>query len=104
IRYAVTGRFDEEAVGTVRVVPDGQPSESYPLKFAERTGDKAAVYEAKLPASSVPFAFRARLQDGRARGDSGHVRFEPRPVVDQVAAAVVLPSFVGLNPQGRRYG
>src|SRR5262249_43249116 len=31
------------------------------------------------------------------------VRFEPRPVVDSVAAALVLPSFVGLSPKGQRY-
>jgi hypothetical protein len=103
IRYAVTGRYDKDAVGTVRVVPDGQPAENYPLKFAEESPDDAAIYEAKLPASSVAFSFRARLQDGRTRGDPGRVRFEPRPVVDQIAASVVLPSFVGLNPAGKRY-
>jgi hypothetical protein len=104
IRYALAGRFDKDAVGTVRVVPDGQPAESYPLKFAEVLPDESAIYEAKLPASSVAFSFRARLQDGRTRGDPGRVRFEPRPVVDAVEAAVVLPSFVGLNPKGQRYG
>jgi hypothetical protein len=103
IRYAVTGRYDPEAVGTVRVVPDGQPAESYPLKFAEALPDDAAVYEAKVPASSVAFAFRARLQDGRTRGGDGRVRFEPRPVVEQITASVVLPSFVGVNPAGKRY-
>ncbi len=103
IRFKVTGRYDEEAIGTVRVMPDGQPSESYPLKFAEKIGDDEAVYTATLPASSVPYAFKARLQDGRTRGDNGRVRFEPRPVVDSVSAAVVLPSFVGVNPKGMRY-
>ncbi len=103
IRFKVTGRYDEEAVGTVRVMPDGQPSESYPLKFAEKIGDDEALYTATLPASSVPFAFKARIQDGRTRGDNGRVRFEPRPVVDSVSAAVVLPSFVGVNPKGMRY-
>ena len=92
LRFTVTGRFDEEAVGSVRVSPEGQPADTYPLAFESKTDDGTATYAAKLPPSSVPFTFRARLQDGRTRGAPGEVRFEARPVVKDVAAWLQLPA------------
>jgi hypothetical protein len=97
LRFDVTGRVADDAVGTVRVYPDGQPPESFPLTLTERIGEEHAVFSAKLPPSSVPFIFRARLADGRTR-QLGHVRFEPRPVVTEVNAWVLLPKYV--DPKG----
>jgi hypothetical protein len=102
LKFRVKGEYNENATGQVRVRPQGLPSESYPVSFAEKVSDTEAVFTAKLPASSVPFTFRATLQDGRTKSD-GHVRFEPRPVVDSVAAVVVYSEFVGLDPKGKPY-
>jgi hypothetical protein len=99
VRFRVTGAYREDSVGTVRVTPDGQPAESYPLAFDARADDGSAAFVAKLPAASVPFSFRARLRDGRTRAD-GHVRFEPRPVVTTVEAWLRLPAYV--DPDGKR--
>jgi hypothetical protein len=104
LRFTVAGRFDERAEGRVRVEPEGQPADTYPLTFESKTDDGTATYAAKLPPSSVPFTFRARLQDGRTRGGPGEVRFEPRPVVQDIAALIILPEYVGRNPEGKRYG
>lgn len=95
--FDVTGRVADDATGSVRVSPEGQPAETFPLTLAKRTDDEHAVFAAKLPPSSVPFTFRARLSDGRTR-QPGQVRFEPRPVVTEVNAWVLLPKYV--DPKG----
>jgi hypothetical protein len=97
LRFEVTGRVPDGATGTVRVFPEGQPSETFPLTLAKRIDEGRAVFAAKLPPSSLPFTFRARLADGRTR-TPGHVRFEPRPVVTEVNAWVLLPKYV--DPKG----
>ena len=99
LTFTVTGRFDEAAVGTVRVEPDGQPADTYPLTFESKTSDETATYVAKLPPSSVAFTFHARLQDGRTR-TPGAVRFEARPVVKDLSAWLLLPAYV--DPDGKR--
>ena len=71
-----------------------------PRFMLSRADDGTATYAAKLPPSSVPFTFRARLQDGRTRGAPGEVRFEARPVVKDVAAWLRLPAYV--DPDGKR--
>lgn len=99
LTFDISGRFKEESTGLVDVYPDGQPSESYTLKFAERTGEDTAKFIAELPPSSASFTFRARLDDGRTR-KPGEVAFEPRPVVNEVLAWLRMPAYV--DPEGKR--
>ena len=101
VRFRVTGRYDDRAVGRVRVRPEGEPTEDYPLTFLSIDAD-GAVFAAKVPPSSRPFAYRGWLQDGRSR-TAGSIRFEPRPVVDSIAAMVILPDYVGKTPDGQPY-
>ncbi|MGL4424619.1 MAG: hypothetical protein ACRCZF_28455, partial [Gemmataceae bacterium] len=98
LRFRVTGAFTTEAVGNVRVMPEGQPAEDYILTY-EKPDDTAGIFYTKLPASSLPFTFRAKLRDGRSRHEH-QVRFEPRPVVQELNAWLVLPSYV--DPEGKR--
>jgi hypothetical protein len=98
--FEVTGPVADIDTGTVRVFPEGQPAETFTLALAQRIDDEHTVYTAKLPPSSVPFEFRARLADGRTR-TPGHVRFAPRPVVTEVNAWVLLPKYVDPKGQNR---
>lgn len=102
VRIRVTGQFNPDAVGTIRVKPEGQPTEEYALKYFSTETDDTAIYTATVPPSSSPFTYRAWLQDGRTR-QPGAVRFEPRPVVQSIAAMVILPDYVGKTPDGRPY-
>lgn len=97
LRFEISGRVADDATGTVQVFPEGQPSETFPLTLAKRIDEEHAVFTATLPPSSLPLTFRARLADGRTR-QPGHVRFEPRPVVTEVNAWVLLPKYV--DPKG----
>lgn len=99
LTFDVVGPVDEDTEGTVRVMPEGQPAETFPAKFAARTGEDRARFVAKLPPSSSPFAFRAWIADGRTRSTS-NVRFDTRPGVKELAAWVLLPSYV--DPEGKR--
>ena len=102
VRFRATGQYDSDATGSIRVRPEGQPTEDYPLRFSSHDGDRGAIYTATVPPSSQPFSFRGWLQDGRSRS-SGQVRFEARPVVDRITAHVILPEYVGKTPEGKRY-
>ena len=102
VRYRVTGRFDPERTGTVRVSPEGQPTDEYTLAIEKDNGDGSATYAATLPPSSIDFTFKARLQDGRTRSP-GSVRFEPPPQVTDLEAWVLLPSYLGKRPDGSSY-
>ncbi|MFO0937692.1 MAG: hypothetical protein U0798_14395 [Gemmataceae bacterium] len=102
LQFRVTGKYDPDAVGSVRVRPEGQPSEDYQLRFSTHDGDNAAIYTATVPPSSKSFTYRGWLQDGRSR-TAGQVHFEPRPVVEQIQAEVILPEYVGKTPSGHRY-
>jgi hypothetical protein len=102
IRYEVSGRIKDERVGSVRVSPDGLPSDEYPLAFEERISEDKAIFAAKVPPSTVGFDFRAWLGDGRTKSSS-RVDFEPRPVVNRIDAWVQLPEFVGKRPDGSPY-
>jgi hypothetical protein len=93
VRYRVTGEYDAEATGRLRVDPDGQPGEFYDLKF-EREGDGGGYYAAKLPASSSDFRFSARLGNGRSR-DRGRIRFEAPPQTVEIESWQLLPQFLG---------
>jgi hypothetical protein len=97
LSFRVTGAWDKNANGVARVEYAGQPSEEYAVEFAAEEGD-AGIFLAKLPASSAPFTFRARIRDGRTRGLNG-VEFAPRPVVKDLNAWLVLPAYV--DPAGK---
>ncbi|QEL18213.1 hypothetical protein [Limnoglobus roseus] len=99
LAFRVTGKFTENSVGTVAVRPEGQPTEHYDLRFAERIDDSTARFVAEYPPASVPFTFHARLHDGRTR-KPGEARFEPRPVVKEVRAWLRLPLYV--DPERKR--
>lgn len=99
IRVEVTGPVSEDTPGRVRVEPDDQPAETFPLTFAEQINDTTAIFTAKLPPSSASFWFRAWVGDGRMRSP-GRVTFAPRPVVGEVTAWVQLPKYV--DPDGNR--
>ena len=99
LRFEVAGPVPDDAVGTALVVNDESgPAETYPVTLKERTEATTAVFAARIPPGSTPFVFRAWVGDGRTR-KTGIVRYEPRPVVTEVAAWVLLPAFV--DPAGK---
>ena len=101
VTIEVSGDVPEETVGTLKVTPDGQPAETFALKFAGRAGenDATSLYRAELPPASTPMSFRAWVGGGRLR-HPGVVRFDSRPVVKEVEASIVLPKYV--DPTGQR--
>jgi hypothetical protein len=108
VRFKVTGEYDSSDVGVLRIVPEGQSEEFYSLVF-EKEGDGFAHFATKLPASSRDFVFQARLRDGRTK-EAGQVKFEPPPQLapadeknPPLFAKQVLPSFLGLAPDGTNY-
>ncbi len=99
LRFEVTGPIQDDTTGQVRVMPEDQPAETFPLTLTERISDEKAIFTAKLPPSSAPFAFRAHIVDGRMR-EPGKVRFEARPVVQEIEAWVLMPTYV--DPEGKK--
>ena len=99
VRVAVAGPVAEDATGVVKILTDGQPDETFPLVAAGPGADGTTVFAAKVPAGAAPFRFRARVAGGRLR-TPGAVRFAARPVVEDVAAWVLLPAYV--DPAGER--
>ena len=97
--FVVHGPADENTLGRVRVTPEGQPSESYDVRYAGKLSEDTSRFVATLPPSSQPFKFSARIGDGRMR-KPGNVRFEPRPIVNSVVAFVQMPDYV--DPAGKR--
>jgi hypothetical protein len=55
-----------------------------------------------IPAPPGDFAFEAWVGDGRLR-EPGHVKLVPRPAVTSLSAAMILPSYCGLTPEGNPY-
>ncbi len=98
IRLLVTGPVNDDDLGDVRVYPEGLPSERLPLTLARRRDDGRAEFTATYAPSSTPFTVRTWLRDGRLK-EPGAVRFEPRPVVSEVNAWVLLPAYV--DPAGK---
>ncbi len=94
----VAGDVTEDAVGTLKVTPEGQPAETFALKFAGRS-DAISLFRAELPPASTPMSFRAWLGGGRLR-TPGTIRFDSRPVVKEIEASIVLPKYV--DPTGQR--
>lgn len=104
IRFEVTGRIRESAVGVVHVYPAGDlPRETYELRLHTLLGPHQAIYTATVPHSTTDFQFRARLADARTR-EMGQVRFAPRPSVTSVEAVALLPEYLGRVPSGPRAG
>jgi hypothetical protein len=93
---------DPVLVGEVQVEPEGGPRDRYPLAFEKIAQGGAAHFTTTVPPLTTNFRYRARLADGRTR-KPGLARFEPRPVVVEQHAAVVLPEFCGVKPSGGRY-
>ena len=105
IRYAVTGEYDTDMVGRLRVEPDGQPEEYYDLKYERDAEGGGAYFTVKLPASTSDFNFSARLGHGRTR-DQGRVRFEAPPTATEIESWQLLPKFLGTRdgkPNGPPY-
>lgn len=102
VEYEVTGKIRETETGTLRVKPDGLPTDTYTLTFSHRLDDNRTVFAARIPHSSVNFWHRAWVGDGRSRSAS-EVRFVPRPVVTRTDAWVRLPKFLGAKPNGKPY-
>lgn len=94
IRYRVSGEYTETMTGKVFVQPDDQPTDDYPLELEKHNLDGSATFRCKLPPSSIPFTFKARLGDGRTRSLS-RVEFEPPPQVKEIEAWELLPSYLG---------
>ncbi|MGL6075082.1 MAG: hypothetical protein ACRC8S_13060 [Fimbriiglobus sp.] len=99
VRIKVTGNVPDDTLGVLKVFPDDQPTETFELKLAERTSDTEAIYFVQLPPASTPMIFRAWLGGGRLR-QPGTIKFDTRPVVQEIEASVVLPRYV--DPTGKR--
>jgi hypothetical protein len=97
VRVLAAGDVAGRMTGTLWVQPDDQPAERHPLGFAETLADGTAVFTATLPPMGDPFAFTARVGDGRLTAP-GRVTFEPRPTVEQLTAVSVSPAW--LDPAG----
>lgn len=95
IRYRITGEWNETMTGRSFVTPEGQPDDDYPLEFEKDNQDGSAMFRTKLPPSSTSFTFKARLADGRTRGEPGRVTFEPPPQTREIEAWQLLPEYLG---------
>jgi hypothetical protein len=101
--FKVTGEdVTGDLEGKVRITPEGQDSEEYPLKLEALKGPGEAVYAARIPPSAVNFTYRAWLEDGRLPRTRA-VRYSPRPVVTEQQAWVLLPEYIGLRPSKQPY-
>jgi hypothetical protein len=102
VRIRVTGAWSDGLVGKLRVEPEGQPVDTYPLKFDRQNADGSADFVAKLPPSSTPFTFRAWLKDGRTR-TPGRVDFESPPQAKDIEAWQLLPTYLGKRADGSSF-
>jgi len=110
VRYAVRGSVSPRAVGTLVVVPEGQPAEFYELTNDKNAdGTASEFFSVKLPPSSLDFSFQARLESGRTEHPS-KVRFESPPQLAKddpnnppLTAEQVLPAYLGSQPDGQPY-
>lgn len=101
LKLEVTGHVPSGATGVAVVKPEGQPTERFELIHEDDGPNGGKLYVAKLPPSSAPFEFTARIGGGRLR-EAGQVRFVARPTVPakNLIAWVILPAFV--DPKGER--
>jgi hypothetical protein len=103
IRIRVSGNWDEDMEGTLRVSPKGEKTAIYPLTFIEAAGDDA-IFGADVHPAMSDITYAARLYDGRTKAPST-MKVVPRPVVrvETIKAWVQLPAYVGTKPSGGRY-
>jgi hypothetical protein len=103
LRFRVRGdAVHAEMQGEVRIAPEGEPTERYPLSVESILDQEDAIFTARVPASSTDFTYEAWLVDGRTRAPS-HVHFEARPAVVEQRTWVQLPAYCGLRPDGTAY-
>jgi len=88
--------------GSVRVRADDDRSFSVPLTFEAATGADSATYVAKVPPGSADFSYMGKVLDGRTRSP-GRVHYVARPSVIKQDAYVILPTYLGLRPDGTPY-
>jgi hypothetical protein len=86
--------------GEVGLSPESGPATRHEL-IPDPEGE-SGVYIARVPTADVNFTFLAWLGDGRLR-TPGHIRYEPRPVVQRIEAVVQLPVSLGLRPDGTAF-
>lgn len=101
IFYRVTGKYNQDMVGSVYVTPVGQSTDRYPLGFMKED-EKGAIFKAEVPGASTDLRYSARLADGRTRAPSD-MRLVPRPVITDNQAWIILPAYCGKRPDGGRY-
>ncbi len=90
LKFLVKGpELGPDVAGNATISPEGQGGEDYPLVYDSPAGDGQAYYTVTLPAPSADFSFRAYVGDARL-SQPGYVHFEPRPVITQQEAWVLL--------------
>jgi hypothetical protein len=101
LRFHATGPGVSTAEeGWVRIWPEGEEAEDYPLQRIAWCTSAEALYEVQVPAGARDFRYRAWLADGRLPAVQ-EVRRVPRPVITDLQAWVVLPDFVGRRPRSQ---
>ncbi len=96
IRLAVDGPwpgYGELRIGSANGTTDRMPIDGEPVD---------GVLTMIIPAPPGDFVFEAWVGDGRLR-EPGHVKLVPRPAVDALSAALILPSYCGVKPDGTAY-
>lgn len=101
IDFLVTGEFDEEQEGRVRVTPEGDSTSSYPLEYLDKHKD-GAIFRAKVKPARADITYTARLADGRTK-TANTMKLVPRPAVMENNAWVQLPEYCGKRPDGSRF-
>jgi hypothetical protein len=101
LRFRARGDLAAQLRGEVRIAPEGQPVERYPLEL-ESSGPDGAVFLAHIPPTTADFTYHARLRDARTR-HPGHVHFEAAPAVIELRAWARLPDYCGRRPGGQPY-
>ena len=101
VRIRIDDTIPDGETGSVYLEAQDQPSAVFPLVIQPHGTGKGdhAVAIAELPPSTVPVTIRAWLGGARLRAPAT-IRFEPRPTVKDIEAAVLLPRFV--DPSGMR--
>ena len=122
LRFKVAGPVSTQTTGTIRIKPEDGPAEALPLAWEKDNFDGTATFVARVPASSMTFTYEARLDNdswvGRQLGEQsprkwlppaarmrevGKVELESRPIVESQKAAILLPTYCGLRPDGTRF-
>jgi hypothetical protein len=100
LKIRARGHNDQDEA--VVVVDQDGIQDRYPLEVKPDAKTGETFFVAEIPPSSSDFTFRAYVGDGRFR-TPGQVHFEPRPVVVNQQAWLILPSFTATKPNGLPY-